>query len=393
MPIRVLVVDDSLTVRKHLVELLSGDPEFEVVGEGADGRAAIELCQALKPDVLSMDMMMPVMTGLGATEYIMAYCPTPILICSASTNRGEALRTLDALAAGAVEVVDKPPPEVEPDHAWELKYKSMLRLVSRIKVIGHRRMKIGLAQVAAAERPPVEGALSRAATRPPGSRAVAAAESPPAEGALSRAATELIAIGASTGGPQALMQILPALPADFDLPILLVVHIDPLFDASFRDWLGGLSSLPCEHATDGMPVPERGQRRLVLAPSDRHLVIERGKLRLTRDKERHSCRPSVDVLFESLARELGPRAVACLLTGMGLDGAAGMVAMHTAGALTLAQDEASSIIFGMPREAIMRGGVSRVLPLDQFAPMLADLARSSRAEGALSRAATMRSTP
>src|SRR5437870_79999 len=185
--IRVLVVEDSLTVRKRLVEVLTADPELEVVGEAEDGKAAIELCQRLRPDVVTLDMMLPVMTGLAATEHIMAYCPTPILIVSASTNRGELFRTYDALAAGAVDVLEKPN-GVEPEDDWERRLTSTLKLVSRIKVITHPRARLSPAARPAPVAPCVTPGRCRA-----------------------------VAIGASTGGPAAVVHILRELPARYPL--------------------------------------------------------------------------------------------------------------------------------------------------------------------------------
>jgi two-component system chemotaxis response regulator CheB len=352
-PIRVLVIEDSLTVRKRLIEVLEIDPNFVVVGEGVNGKDAIELCQQHRPDVISMDMMMPLMTGLTATEYLMAYCPTPILIVSASVNRQEALRTLDALAAGAVDVLDKPGAE-DDGGRWERQYLSTLRIVSRVRVITHPKAKLG-------------------GWRPPSSEAPK-----PFESTNKVTSHELIAIGASTGGPQAMMQLLPALPRDFYLPILLVMHIDVRFDVSFREWLDGISDMPVRHAVHDEPLPKPGQRGIWLAPAERHLIVEHDRLRLISTRERNSCRPSVDELFESLARELGPRAIACQLTGMGADGAAGLLAMRQAGSLTLAQDEATSVVFGMPAEAIKRGAAQRVLPLQEFAPVLTQLASAAK---------------
>lgn len=344
-PVRVLVVDDSLTARKHLMEVLAADPGFEIVGEGTNGKDAIELCQRLKPDVITLDMVMPVMSGLTATEYIMAYCPTPILIVSASVNRKDALRTLDALAAGAVDVLDKPSADSAGDPPWTRRFLSAVRVASRVRVVTRPR-PVGGAEAAEIAAPAVDGQY------------------------------RFVAIGASTGGPQALMEILRGLPADFSLPILLVVHLDARFDASFRDWLDSLGGPPVRHAEDSMPLPKPGTRGVWLAPADRHLIVDAGKLRLSAAPERNSCRPSVDALFESVAREGGAQAIGCLLTGMGVDGAAGLAAMREAGAMTLAQNEATSVIFGMPGAAIARGAAVRVLALDEFAPTLALLARS-----------------
>jgi two-component system chemotaxis response regulator CheB len=347
--IRVLVAEDSLTVRKRLVEVLGQDPELQVVGEAADGKQAIELCQRLRPDVVTLDMMMPVMTGVAAAEYIMAYCPTPILVVSASMNRGELFRTYDALAAGAIDVLDKPTGG-EPDGAWEARLRATVKLVSRIKVITHPKAKLAL------------GASAGAGPRPFGPRSA----STPAR---------LVAIGGSTGSPAAVVDILQALPADFSAPILLVIHINEPFGAAFAEWLDGQSSLRVRYPADGEPLALGEGARVLMAPPGRHLVLRGGALRLVAGPERHSCIPSVDVLFESLAAEAGPETVACLLTGMGRDGAQGLAAIRRAGGATIAQDEATSAVFGMPREAILLGAAEQVLPLPQIAAALAAATR------------------
>jgi two-component system chemotaxis response regulator CheB len=184
----------------------------------------------------------------------------------------------------------------------------------------------------------------------------------------------LVAIGASTGGPGALMNILKALPAHYPLPILLVIHIGETFGTSLAEWLDGQSGLRVRQAVDGEPLPGRGQAGVIMAVPNRHLALRQGRLRHVDEPERFSCRPSVDVLFESLAQELGNGVAACLLTGMGKDGAAGLLAIRQGGGITVAQDEASSIVFGMPREAILRGAAAQVLPLDLIAPALIALA-------------------
>jgi len=351
---RVLVVEDSLTVRKRIVEVLAADPGLEVVGEAEDGKRGIELCQSLRPDVVTLDMILPVMSGLAATEFIMAYCPTPILIVSASTNRGELFKTYDALAAGALDVLDKPLGN-EADEAWERKLVSAVKLISRIKVITHPR-----ARLAPMDR------LSAGPT-----------SFPPAQHTDGR--VRVIAIGVSTGGPAALLKILRGLPQDFALPILLVIHIGQLFAATFAEWLEGQCPLRVSFARDGEPVPAIGEGRVLMAPPGRHLVLQQGRLRLTQDPERHSCRPAVDVLFASLARELGSEGAACLLTGMGKDGAEGLLAVRLAGGRTIAQDEGTSVVFGMPREAILLGGAEQILPLDEIAPAFLALGRGARA--------------
>jgi two-component system chemotaxis response regulator CheB len=349
--IRVLVVDDSLTARKHLVEVLRTDPELEVAGEAEDGEHAIELCRTLRPDVITLDMMLPKMSGVAITEHVMAYFPTPILIVSSSTNRGELYKTYDALAAGAVDVFEKPT-GTDLDGVWEQGLISAVKIVARIRVITHIRGKLGF--------------LRRTGASPTSF-----------ETCNGGARKTLVAIGGSTGGPAAMVEILRGLPVGFSIPILLVIHIGESFGLAFAEWLDGQSTLRVRYATDGDPLPTFGQAGVVMAPSGFHLVVQRRKLRLTREPERNSCRPSVDVLFESLAKEHGPETAACLLTGMGRDGATGLLALRHAGALTIAQNEASSIIFGMPREAIEMRAVDRVLSLDQIPVALAALARET----------------
>lgn len=349
---RVLVVEDSATVRGRLREVLMSDPEIELVAEAQDGKRAIELCEALRPDVVTMDMMLPIMSGLAATEYIMAHCPTPILIVSASVNRGELFKTYEALAAGAVDVLEKPRGD-EPDGVWERNFLRTLKLVSRIRVITHPRARLrGMDPLLATPTPLAADAAPEVVA--PG-------------GAV------LVAIGASTGGPGAIVEILRALPKDFALPILLVLHISEPFGTAFAEWLDGQTNRRVAYGREGEPVAAAAGR-VLMAPPDRHMVVQGGRIRINRDAERHSCRPSVDTLFESIAREYGSSAVACLLTGMGRDGAAGMLQLRKAGAFTIAQDEATSVVYGMPREAVLLNAVSRVLPLGQIAPVLGRLA-------------------
>lgn len=349
-PVRVLVAEDSLTVRKRLVRALEADAGCEVVGEATDGDAAIELCARLRPDAISLDMVLPRRSGLAVTEHVMAFCPTPILIVSASSERGEAFQTFEALAAGAVDVLDKPLGDAD-DHRWDARFVTAVKLVSRIKVITHLRGRRRLAPGAPHAKQPA---------REPAGR------------------YRLVAIGASTGGPAALVEALRPLPNSFPLPILLVLHIGALFGEAFVGWLGDQISLPVALAVDGAPLGTAGAPGLFMAPPDRHLVVRGGRLRLTTDAERHSCRPSVDVLFESVAAQVGPEAIGCLLTGMGRDGAEGLLAMRRAGAMTLAQDAASSTVFGMPREAIALEAAAQILSASEFGAALLMLSTSKK---------------
>jgi two-component system chemotaxis response regulator CheB len=345
--IRVLLVEDSLTVRKRLCEVLSTDPDFEVVGEAEDGKKAIELCQEFRPDVITMDMMLPLMSGLAATEYIMAYYPTPILIVSSSTNRGELFKSYEALAAGAVDMLEKPNGK-ELDGSWERKFISTLRLVSRIRVITHPRGRLGAL---------CQPQLQRPCLHIPSAW---------------RGQFKLIAMGASTGGPSAIVEVLRGMPATLPVPILLVLHISEPFGVAFADWLDRQTEWRVKYARDGELIGSTGGR-VIMAPPGNHLVVRDGRLHLTLDPELHSCRPSVDVLFQSVARECGSGAAACLLTGMGRDGASGLLDVRKAGGFTIAQDEATSVVYGMPREAVLLGAAERVLPLGEIGATLAEL--------------------
>jgi two-component system, chemotaxis family, protein-glutamate methylesterase/glutaminase len=341
--IRVLVVEDSLTVRRRLVEVIESDAGLEVVGEAENGQQAVEMCRALRPDVITLDMHLPVMDGVSATEVIMGHFPTPILIVSSSTNRGDLFKTYDALAAGAVDVLEKPLGEQD-GGAWERKFLAAIKLVSRIRVITHVRARLG--------------SVGRAAAKVPlDNRAVAPFRS-------SDQGRSLIALGASTGGPAALVEVLRGIPHGIAATILIVLHIDEPFSSAFADWLGTQTSHPVVYAVGGEPLTSP-KGRVFMAPPGRHLAARAGRLVLNLEPERHSCRPSVDVLFESLASECARQVVACLLTGMGRDGASGLLALRRAGAHTIAQDEATSVIYGMPREAALLGAADDILPLPE----------------------------
>jgi two-component system, chemotaxis family, protein-glutamate methylesterase/glutaminase len=359
--IRVLVVDDSLTVRGRIAETVAAEPGLEVVGQAENGKRGIELCEQLRPDIVTLDMMMPVMTGVAATEWIMAHCPTPILIVSSSTHRGELFKTYDALAAGAVDVFEKPRGD-EPEGAWERGLVGAIKMVARIKVITHVRARLR--------------ALQRTPSTPPES--VVPRAWPPAAPDLAVKAglgrCQVIAIGTSTGGPAALVDVLRGLPPSLPVPILIVLHLGEPFAAAFADWLDAQTSYRVAFARDGEPLAGLAGR-VALAPAERHLHVRAGRLVLSRDPARHSCRPSVDVLFESLAREMGPTTTACLLTGMGRDGASGLLEIRRAGGITIAQDEASSVVYGMPREAALLGAAMHITPLPAIAGLLARVVR------------------
>ena len=351
--IRVLLVEDSATMRYMLRESLAADPEIRVVGEALDGPDAVEMCGRLRPDVVTMDMMLPTMSGLVATEHIMADYPTPILVVS-SADRRELFSTYNALAAGAVDVLEKPRGD-DSDAQWGSRLCAAVRMVSRIRVITHPRARLDGRNLP----PPCCGS----------SAAVPATEP-----------LAVVAVGASTGGPGAITELLRTLPGGFGVPVLCVQHIaasEP-FAVAFSDWLRDQTGRDVRYGRDGVPVSTLGGR-VVLAPPDRHLYVRDGLVRLSDGPPRHSCRPAVDVLFDSVAAEYGPAAAGCLLTGMGRDGAEGLKQMRSRGAVTFAQDEASSVVYGMPREAALLGAASYVLPPVRIAARLGELAAAAGA--------------
>lgn len=350
-PLKVLVVDDSITVRERIVGVLADDPTFEVVGQAGDGLSAIRICEREYPDVISLDMVLPAMSGLEVTRRIMSTRATPILVVSASINRGEAFSTLDALQAGAVDIFEKA--RINQDDDWVDAFKAALRLVARIKVVTRPK-----------PRASIELEMSSQLTDPH-------------DGSPQSRLPCVVALGASTGGPAAIARVLNDLPSNFPLPILVALHMASAFSSPLIEWLGRQTSLAVRMATDGEPLPTpRAGSPVIVAPPDRHLLVDAGRLRLTLDPERHACRPSVDVLFESLAVEIGRRAIAGLLTGMGRDGAAGLLALSRMQALTFAQDEGSCVVFGMPKEAILLGAAESILPLSQIGPYLVDNSRA-----------------
>ena len=370
-PLRALVVEDSITIRKYLAGVLRVHG-IEVVGEAADGASAVEMCRALRPDVVTMDMILPGLSGLAATEQIMAFSPTPILIVSASVNRGEVFQTYDALAAGG---------------------GGCVRQGARGGAAGRRRgfereraagLGAALCGGGADGRADQGDYASESAA---GAGACVCAKGGWTGGGFGKSgrcgscgerawcagkwdAYGCDRAGASTGGPAALVEILRGLPANFPVPILIVLHISELFSFAFADWLNTLSPIPARYARDGELLEPPGRPQAILAPAGRHLTLEGRVLRLRDTAERHSCKPSIDVLFESLAAQPSCRSLLCLLTGMGKDGAAGLLAARRAGLRTVAQDEASSVIFGMPGEAVRLGAAGQVLPLDAIAPFL-----------------------
>lgn len=338
--IRVVIADDSPVARDLLVYVLESDPRVQVVGVVGNGEEAIAAVLECKPDILIMDFHMPRMNGLEATRQIMETCPLPIVIATASSSPSESASAFQLLEAGALAIVEKPMAIDHPAH--EAIARDLLRMVmamSEIKVVRRWRRHGG-----------------------------AAAKTPPRVAAPDTKAIGLVAIGGSTGGTTVLKTILCALPRDFPVPILIVQHISAGFTAGLVEWLARASGRPVHIAAHGqLPIPGQAY----VAPDGQHLEVDRdGSIRLTCDAPVNGHRPSVSVLFRSVAHALGGNAVGVLLTGMGKDGAAELGALRNAGAATIAQDKDSSVVHGMPGEAIRLKAAKYVLAADEIAGML-----------------------
>ena len=345
--IRVLIIDDSASVRQAMTAILSADPQIEVIAAAADPFAAARYIQEEVPDVITLDVEMPRMDGITFLRKLMAQRPVPVVMCSSLVEEGSET-LLQALEAGAVDVILKPRVGVA-DHLAEA------HMMIRETVKGAATARLG--------------ARRQTRTASPAQKLTADAVLPPPTGrAMSRTTEMVVCIGASTGGTEALREILEALPANSP-GIVIVQHMPESFTRAFAKRLDGLCQVDVKEAEDGDTVM-RG--RVLIAPGGlRHTMLERqGARYVVSVREgplvsRH--RPSVDVLFRSAARNAGSNAVGIILTGMGDDGARGLLEMKQAGARTFAQDEATSVVFGMPKEAIARGAHDKIIPLGSVA--------------------------
>ncbi len=353
--IRVLVADDSATVREYLAYLLGEDPAIEVVGTARDGVEAVEQAQRLKPDIIVMDVHMPRMSGYEATRQIMERVPTPIVMVSASSSRDEATAAFEALKAGALTVVDKPGGSDHPAQA-----QSATRLVETVKLMAEVKVVRRWPRL----RDQGSGATDWGELTVP--RRPTPVLSPPRK-------IRLIAIGGSTGGPQVIADILSRLSLDIAAPILIVQHIAPGFTAGLAEWLALGTRLAVKVAEPGEATRPG---TVYLAPESSQMGITKaGRIRLTREPTDDGFCPSASYLFQSAAEAYGRSAIGILLTGMGRDGAAGLKQLREAGGMTIAQDEESCVIFGMPQEAIRRGAAEQVLSPEQIVGTIRALVR------------------
>ena len=346
--IKVLIVDDSALVRQLLTQILGEDPAIEVVGAAQDAYVARDKIKTLNPDVITLDVEMPKMDGIQFLRNLMRLRPMPVVMCSSLTEKGAEV-TLSALELGAIDFVTKP--KIDLAHTLE---DYAAELIGKIKVAARARVR----------------ALAATAAPPAGSGEVPAegARAVPAHAPLRfRTTDQLIAIGASTGGTEAIREVLCRMPPDAP-GIVISQHIPAAFSGPFAARMDSCSQMTVHEARDGqLVIPGH----VFIAPGDRHLVVERDgarwRVRITQDAAVNHHRPSVDVMFRSVARCAGQNAIGVMLTGMGADGARGMLEMREAGARNVVQDEKTSVVWGMPGAAANLGAAEKVLPLHEIA--------------------------
>jgi two-component system, chemotaxis family, protein-glutamate methylesterase/glutaminase len=340
--IRVLVAEDSVTFRLMLVEMLRSDPDIEVVGEASNGQEAIELTRRHRPDVVTMDIHMPVLDGFEATKQIMIHTPTPIVIVSGSLDPHDVEFSMYALRAGALALLPKPRGLASGDFDRMVKrFTETIKAMSQVKVVRHW-----------APRQPM------------------VAEAPPAV-PVREIRVQVLAIAASTGGPTALNRLFSSLRGDLNVPVLVVQHMVPEFIGGLASWLNLSAALKVKVAEDAEPLLPGVA---YLAPDNQHLGVSASHaIQLSSDPPMDGFRPSGTFLFASVARIYGPAAAALILTGMGRDGVEGLRMLHNAGGHVIAQDEKTSVVFGMPGEAIASGCTHSVLPLFQIPGYLSQL--------------------
>jgi two-component system, chemotaxis family, protein-glutamate methylesterase/glutaminase len=350
--IKVLIVEDSITSRELLTHILSSDPDIHVVGAAKNGEEACEFVTRQKPDVITMDIMMPGMDGYEATRRIMETVPVPIIIISAHLNIHEMSSSFRALEAGAVAVLEKPVGFIHPD------YEDLAgKIVRKVKLMSEVRMIKRWNSNRNGNGVPEKREEPRIASSPPET-------------------VELVALGGSTGAPAVLKTILSRLPKDFPAPLVVVQHISPGFVEGLALWLDQVSEISISVATQGERLLPG---RVYLAPDAFQMGVKgSGTIVLRDDPLEHRLRPSVSYLFRSVAAEYGQKAAGVLLTGMGVDGSAELKILNETGAVTIAQDRESSVVHGMPGEAIMLGGVTQILKPREIAPALVELVNRGR---------------
>jgi two-component system chemotaxis response regulator CheB len=350
---RVLIVEDSAVSRQLLTRILSSDPDIEVIGTANNGEEALRFLEQQMPDVVTMDIIMPRMDGYETTRRIMESKPLPVVIVSASLSREEVRKSWKAVDAGAVAVLEKPgfgDIGVKGGHAERL--VETVKIMSQVKVVRRRgRLK----DVA---KPPVPPSPVSPGVQPPAG------------------VIQVVAIGASTGGPPALREILVRLPTNFNAPILIVQHISPGFTQGFVDWLNATCPMNVQLATHGARALPGN---VYIAPDGCQMGIDRGRtIHVRPDKPKNGIAPSVAWLFKSTAEAFGDQSIGVLLTGMGRDGAEELKLMKDRGAPTIAQDKETCVVYGMPGEAMKLEAVKYSLPIEKIGEMLCNLVKRKR---------------
>ena len=340
--IKILVADDSLTSRRWLYDLINACNDFEVIGEAHDGNMAFEMTKKLKPDLILMDVSMPKVDGILATRNIMAHCPTPIIVISGAKTNSTDFNAIDVIRAGALDYLQKPDASVNRQE-WENYFHETLRVASRVKVIRH--------------------GLSSTQKNKPASE-------------TKKESTNLVAIGASTGGPRVIANILSLLPP-LPVPVILIIHIHETANEHLLEWYNSVASMPVVKAEDGLNL-ESLKGKICIAESNIHLTVCEGFLKLSDEPARNYCKPSIDILFESIAKYSGKDALAILLTGMGEDGALGLLKIREAGGKTLAQNEETSVVFGMPKVAIELEAAQEVLTPSEISNRIIEITHVRR---------------
>jgi two-component system chemotaxis response regulator CheB len=362
MAVKVLVVDDSGFFRRRVSEILSADPNIQVIGTATNGREAIEQAQALKPDVITMDYEMPMMDGITAVRNIMQRCPTPVLMFSSLTHEGARV-TLDALEAGAVDFLPK-------------NFEDISRNPERVKqLLCEKIHTIARSNRRSLSQPPVPAPTATyAAQAKPTSRpaTTTSAQVRPAvtSAAPKRKSYRLVAIGTSTGGPVALQRVLTQLPANFPAPIVLIQHMPAAFTKAFAERLDKLCRISVKEAEEG-DVLRPGLA--LLAPGGKQMMIDnRGVVKILPGDERLNYKPCVDITFGSVAKSYADKVLAVVLTGMGADGREGARLLKQSGSQVWAQDEASCVIYGMPMAIVKANLADAIYPLDDIGRHLAE---------------------
>jgi two-component system chemotaxis response regulator CheB len=338
--IRVLIVEDSQVFRQYLEHIIAQDPRLEIAGTVETGEEALRILERVAPDVISMDIRLPGMNGFEATQKIMQQRPTPVVVISSSLEDADLRITMNALEAGALTVLEKPASVAANGYEALAEHLcTQLAIMSQVKVVRRRLQTATPLRVV--NRPLGNGAEPR-----------------------------LLGIASSTGGPSALVQLLGGLGSEFPLPILVVQHISSRFLEGFASWLNEVCPFTVKIVRSrSMLAPQT----IYLAPQDHHLWVECGFVRVDRTAPVSAQRPSGTVLFESMATAYGREAIGVVLTGMGDDGANGLLRIRQRGGYTIAEDESTAVVYGMPAEAVRLGAVAESLPLQAIAPRILEL--------------------